>query len=57
MNFAKTGNPNGNGLPVWPAYSPKSDIILDFTEKGAVAGPDPWKERLDLTERVATQKH
>lgn len=57
VNFAKTGNPNGNGLPVWPAYSPKSDIILDFTEKEAVAGPDPWKERLDLTERVATQKH
>jgi para-nitrobenzyl esterase len=52
-NFAKTGNPNGKGLPEWPAYSPSSDVILDFTANGPVAGPDPWKKRLDLAERAA----
>jgi para-nitrobenzyl esterase len=51
--FAKTGDPNGEGRPHWPAYSPQTDILLDFTDAGAVAGPDPWKTRLDLTEKVA----
>ena len=55
-NFAKTGNPNGKGLPEWPAYSPKTDQIMDFTFTGPVAGPDPWKARLDLAEKVAEQK-
>ncbi len=29
-NFAKTGNPNGNGLTVWPAYDAASDQWLSF---------------------------
>lgn len=29
-NFAKTGNPNGPGLPNWPAYNPTEDNVLDF---------------------------
>jgi para-nitrobenzyl esterase len=56
VNFAKTGNPNGNGLPEWPAYSPHSDTLMDFTNGGPVAKPDPWKERLDLIERLAEKK-
>jgi beta-glucosidase len=53
VNFAKTGNPNGNGLPQWPAYDGKSDILLDFNLTGPAAVPDPWKERLDLIETLA----
>ena len=55
-NFAKTGNPNGAGLPQWPAYKADTDLLLDFTEKGPVAGPDPWKERLDLVEGAIIKK-
>jgi para-nitrobenzyl esterase len=55
-NFAKTGNPNGAGLPEWPAYSPKTDVLMDFTATGPVAKPDPWRARLDLVEEVANQK-
>jgi para-nitrobenzyl esterase len=55
-NFVKTGNPNGPGLPQWPAYSPKTDILMDFTFTGPVAKPDPWKDRLDLVEKLANQK-
>jgi para-nitrobenzyl esterase len=38
--FAKTGDPNGGGLPVWPAYRPESDEVLEFTmNDGPVAQP------------------
>ncbi len=30
VNFAKKGNPNGDGLPLWPAYSSKDDVIMVF---------------------------
>jgi para-nitrobenzyl esterase len=56
VNFAKTGNPNGSGLPQWPSHKADTDLLLDFTEKGPVAGPDPWKERLDLVEAAAERK-
>lgn len=52
-NFAKTGNPNGPGLPNWPVYSSQADVLLDFTLEGPVAKPDPWKARLDLIEDLA----
>lgn len=52
INFAKTGDPNGGALPHWPAYSAASDELLNFTEKGPVAQPDPWKVRLDLIEKL-----
>ena len=55
-SFAKTGDPNGAGRPKWTPYTRQSDIILDFTNTGAVATPDPWKARLDLTEKLATAK-
>lgn len=56
VNFAKTGNPNGNGLPEWPAYSAESDMLMDFSLVGPVAKRDPWKSRLDLVEQLAAQK-
>lgn len=43
VNFAKSGNPNGAGLPAWPRYEPAQDEIMDFSASGkAVAGRDPW---------------
>jgi para-nitrobenzyl esterase len=54
-NFVKTGNPNGAGLPEWPAYQSTSDMLMDFTKDGPVANADPWKKRLDLTEQLASQ--
>jgi para-nitrobenzyl esterase len=55
-NFAKTGNPNGEGLPNWPAYSPKKDELMNFTAKGPATEPDPWKTRLDLVDKLASEQ-
>lgn len=46
--FAKTGAPKVPGQPEWPAYSAASDVIMDFTNSGPLAGPDAWRPRLDL---------
>ena len=52
--FARSGDPNGDGRPKWPAYNAQDDVLLDFTAKGPVAKADPWKARLDLIEHAAS---
>jgi para-nitrobenzyl esterase len=48
VQFAKTGSLNPPGLPVWPQYSPTTDMIMNFTAEGAIPESDPTKARLDL---------
>jgi para-nitrobenzyl esterase len=51
-NFAKTGNPNGQGLPEWSVFKPKKQQVLDIQSDGkAVGKPDPKKARLDVIEK------
>ncbi len=35
VNFATTGNPNGEGLPKWPAYEAQSDQVLELGDQVA----------------------
>jgi para-nitrobenzyl esterase len=55
INFAKTGNPNGTGLPKWPIYNAATNQLLEFQSDGVAAGkPDPKKARMDLIEKAVT---
>jgi len=56
VNFAKTGNPNGPGLPEWPAYNSSSDVVLVLGDQIA-AKPTPHKPALDFMEAFFTESH
>lgn len=53
-NFARTGDPNGAGLPPWPRVAGlAADTLLRIDGDGRVgAGADPWAARLDLVARA-----
>lgn len=45
VNFATTGNPNGPGLPFWPAFTPAAQRAM-FLDSHAAAHPAPNLEQL-----------
>ena len=45
INFAATGDPNGQGLPVWPAFTEESNSAMVF-DQATSARPLPNLERL-----------
>ena len=50
-NFAKTGDPNGHGLPEWPRYEAESDLALVVGDTvGAESGV--LKEKLDALDHA-----
>ena len=56
VNFAKTGDPNGNGLPLWPNYTHQNNKILDIQSDGKPVGKsDPRKARLDVIEKAVSK--
>jgi len=46
-NFAKYGDPNGKGVPVWPAFSDDHPIVMYFN-KTPYTGPVPSGESLKV---------
>ena len=51
VNFARTGDPNGDGLATWPRYEAEADEWLEFGS-GIKSTPEVRKEKLDLFDRV-----
>ncbi len=47
-NFARTGDPNGAGMPKWPKFDPATRPHLEFTDNGPVVQNNLRKEICDL---------
>lgn len=54
-NFAKTGDPNGAGVPAWPAYDPATDEWMTFNPSIEVK-TDVRAEKLDIMERALVSR-
>jgi hypothetical protein len=48
--FAKTGDPNGSGLPPWTVYDLKSDLVLEIGHEVKLR-PTPHPDRFAVFER------
>jgi para-nitrobenzyl esterase len=54
-NFAKTGNPNGNGLANWVVFNAAKNEVFEIKPDGSAATElDERKARLDVIEKAVT---
>jgi para-nitrobenzyl esterase len=51
-NFAKTGDPNGPGLPKWPIYSAQNEYSVMHFMADSKARPDDRRGRYELLETI-----
>ncbi|MBW2051459.1 MAG: carboxylesterase family protein [Deltaproteobacteria bacterium] len=54
-NFAKTGDPNGEGLPLWPAYETDKDQHLELGAE-IKTGQGLYKEECDVFEKLLIRR-
>jgi len=47
-NFAKTGNPNGEGMPVWPSYDKAGGYQVMHLDVSVAPAPDSHRDRLEF---------
>jgi para-nitrobenzyl esterase len=55
-NFAKTGNPNGPGLPKWPRYEDGAGNPVMHLKANAAAAPDAHRARYEFLETFAAAR-
>lgn len=57
VNFARTGDPNGEGLPHWPEYQPEAERFLVFGTEATAASGGPSTDRLHLLRSLRGPDH
>ena len=55
INFAKTGNPNGKGLPYWPTFDKDQPTTMQFSNGASLIGV-PNRAQIDFIDRFYKQK-
>jgi para-nitrobenzyl esterase len=56
-NFIKKGNPNGEGLPEWPAYRADDGYLRMRIDVQSKAGPEPDRSRYEVLDSLFTEGH
>lgn len=51
-NFARSGDPNGAGLPEWPVYKPKGDAQVLYLSANSKAAKDAQRSRYEFLQSV-----
>ena len=55
-NFAKTGDPNGSGLPQWPAYNSSGTFAVMHFAADSKAAPDKHQKRYVFLDSLSSYK-
>jgi para-nitrobenzyl esterase len=55
-NFAKTGDPNGPGLPKWPAYNSSGTFEVMHFASDSKATPDEYQKRYTFLDSLSPYK-
>jgi para-nitrobenzyl esterase len=50
VQFAKTGDPNVTGLPNWPTFNPRTNVLMECADTPR-AKPTPLEEKLDFIDK------
>lgn len=54
--FAKSGNPDSAGGPLWPKYDAAHEAVMNFDAKGPHVVDHEFKARLDLMEKMQVKQ-
>ena len=55
VNFVKTGNPDGEGLPAWGAYDKSTGNIMGIGDKSQLS-PGLYKNEFEFLEGIVVNK-